>query len=123
MGHHLHGGSETNLTESGPHQRRFPRIRSENSFLVKKLDDETVGTFGKTSVLGIGGCMFVSEEKFGPGTLLGIAISVQGRVIQVVARVAYMRPQGSRFETGVEFLQVDPGDRSLIEDLFRDSRA
>jgi hypothetical protein len=123
MGHRLHGGSETNLTESGLDQRRFPRIRSGNSFPVKRLDDETIGAFGKTRVIGIGGCMFVSEEEFGPGTLLGMAISVQGRAIQVVARVAYLRPQGSRFETGVEFLQADPWDRGLIEDLFRDSRA
>lgn len=111
------------MTEGSPDQRRFPRIRSENPFLVRKLDDETVGAFGKTGDMGLGGCMFVSEEAFGPGTLLGIAISVRGRAIQVVARVAYLRPQGSRFEIGVEFLHVDPSERSIIEHLFKDSTA
>ena len=107
------------MTEAGPDQRRFPRIRSENPFLVKKLDDERVGAFGKTRVMGTGGCMFVSEEAFAPGTLLAMAISVPGRAIQVVARVAYLQPRGSLFETGVEFLQVDLADRGLLQDLLR----
>ena len=123
MVHDQPGGSERTLTEVSPDQRRFPRIRSENPFLVKKLDDETVGAFGKTGEMGLGGCMFVSEQAFGPGTLLGIAISVQGQVIQVVARVAHLRPQGSQFEIGVEFLLVDPSERRIIERLFMDSTA
>jgi hypothetical protein len=118
---HQQGGSEGTSTKGSPDQRRFPRICSENPFLVRKLDDEAIGAFGKTREMGLGGCKFVSEEAFGPGTLLGMAISVQGQAIQVVARVAYLLPQGSQFEIGVEFLHVDPSERSVIEHLFKDS--
>ena len=104
-----------------PDQRRFPRIRSENTVLVRRLDDETVGAFGRTQVLGLGGCMFVSGEVFEPGALLGIAISVQGRAIQAVARVAYVLNQGTPFEIGVEFVQVDPAERGVLEHLLDDS--
>ena len=106
---------------SSPDQRRFPRIRSENPFLVRRLDDETVGAFGRTQVVGLGGCMFVSGEVFAPGTLLGMAISVRGHVIQVVVRVASVLPLGPQFEIGVEFLQVDPAERGVLGHLFDDS--
>jgi len=86
---------------------------------VKTLDDENVGAFGKTHEMGLGGCKFVSEIAFSFGTLLEMSISVQGKVIQVVARVAYLRPKGSQFEVGVEFVHVDPSERSVIEHLFK----
>ena len=55
------------MAESQPHQRRFPRIRSENPILVKKVDDETVGAFSKTQEVGLGGCMFATTNRSAPG--------------------------------------------------------
>ena len=62
--------------------------------------------------------MFVSDEVFDLGTLPGMAISVQGRAIQVLVRVAHVRTQGTQFEIGVEFLQVEPADRNVVEHRF-----
>jgi hypothetical protein len=112
---------EAAMAESHPNQRRFPRIRSENPILVKKLDDETVGAFSKTQEVGLGGCMFANHEALGPGALLGMFISVQGRVIEATARVVYERPHGEQFEVGVEFVQIDPVERTVLERLFEDT--
>lgn len=109
------------MADDHPNQRRFPRVRSENPILVKKLDDDTVGAFSKTQEVGLGGCMFVNTESLGPGSLLGMFISVQGRVIEATARVVYERPHGEQFEVGVEFLKLDPVERTVLERLFEDT--
>ena len=111
------------MAEAHTNQRRFPRIRSENPILVKKLDDETVGAFSKTQEVGLGGCMFVNHEALGPGSLLGMFISVQGRVIEATARVIYERPHQDQFEVGVEFVQIDPVERTVLERLFEEEPA
>lgn len=103
--------------EGVPSRRRFPRIRSENPVLVRKLDDENVGAFGSTQVLGLGGCVFESDEVFDAGTLLRMSISVSGRALYIVARVAYATAHGSRAEIGVEFLDADAEDLAIIQDL------
>ncbi len=109
------------MAESYPNHRRFPRIRSENPILVKKLDDETVGAFSKTQEVGLGGCKFVNTEPIGIGSLLSMFISVQGRVIEATARVVYERPHGEQVEVGVEFLKLDPVERTVLERLFEDT--
>jgi len=106
------------VAEAFTNQRRFPRMPSEHPILVKKLDDETVGAFGKTRQVGLGGCMFLNDESLGTGSLLGMFISVQGRVIEATAKVVYERPHGAQFEVGVEFLEIDPVERTVIERLF-----
>ena len=105
------------MTEAYPTQRRFPRIPSKNHVFVKKLQDETMGSFSKTLELGLGGCMFVSNETWEPGTTLNMLISVQDRVIEAKARVVYERPRDSQFEMGVEFLELDPIERVILEKL------
>lgn len=101
-------------------QRRFPRVRSENPILVKKLEDDTVGAFGKTREVGLGGCMFANDERLGCDSTLSMFISVQGRVIESKARVVYERAMGDQFEVGVEFIEIDPVDRVVLEQLFED---
>lgn len=106
------------MPETFVQQRRFPRIPSENPVLVKRLDDDSVGSFSKTREVGLGGCMFVNDEALGPGTIVEMFISVQGRVIEAKSRIVYERPKGTQFEMGVEFLEMDPVDRVVIEHLF-----
>lgn len=101
--------------------RRFPRIRSENPVLVKKLDDESIGAFSKTRQVGLGGCMFLNDEAIGTGTTLEVFISVQGRVIRSKARVVYELPRAGQYEIGVEFLEIDPVEKSILERLFEES--
>ncbi len=99
-------------------QRKFPRIPSENAVLVRKLGPEAVEGFAKTRVVGLGGCMFVSDEPVGVDSYLDILISVRGRVVKAQGKVVYERPtRGQEFEVGVEFVGITPHDREIIEGL------
>ena len=111
------------MPETYPNQRRFPRVRSENPVLVKKLNDESIGAFSKTREVGLGGCMFLNDEALGPGSLLDFFISVQGRVIEAKARVVYEHPMGKQYEVGVEFTEIDPVERVALERLFESADA
>jgi len=100
-------------------KRRFPRIPSENAVLVKKLGPEELEGFAKTRVVGMGGCMFISDEALGVDAYLDLLISVRGRVVKTRGRVVYEIPQGGdEVEVGVEFVQISPHDRDIIEELF-----
>jgi hypothetical protein len=101
-------------------KRRFPRVRSENPLLVKKLGPEALEGFARTRTMGLGGCGFINPESYGVEAPLELLINVAGRMVSVVGRVAYEnpRPDGSK-EIGVEFLSIAPEDRKVIEDLFQ----
>ncbi len=105
-------------------RRRFPRIASEHTVLVRPLQGETAERFAKTRVVGLGGCMFVSEEAVGVEAILELLIAVGLRVVRVVARVVYEIPHADGgFEVGVEFLEVSPFDRAVVESLFAEDAA
>ncbi len=101
-------------------KRRFPRIPSENAVLIKKLGFEELEGFAKTRVVGLGGCMFVSDEPFGVDAYLDLLISVRGRVVKTRGRVAYeIDKGGGEWEVGGEFLDISPPDRTILQALFR----
>jgi hypothetical protein len=99
-------------------KRRFPRVPSENVVLMRKLGEDAGEALVKTKVMGLGGCLLVSQEAMKPGTTVELLISVSGRVVKTQARVAWenMRPEGG-FDVGVEFLAVEPADRHILEVL------
>lgn len=99
-------------------KRRFPRVPSENAVLMRKLGGDAEEALVKTRVVGLGGCMFVSQEAVEAGSSVELLISVGGRVVKTQARVAWEnpRPQGG-YEVGVEFLSVAPKDRHVLEVL------
>ncbi len=101
-------------------RRRFPRVPSKNAVLVKKLDEEShIEGFVKTRELGLGGCMFTSDEELGVGSYLNLLISVKGKVATVIVRVIYETPQkDGDFGIGVEFIRISKEDRRLIEVLW-----
>ena len=101
-------------------QRRYPRLDSENSLLVRCLGASSQEGFVKTRVVGQGGCMFVSDESLGVGTSLEIAFTIRGRVGRSKGRIVYEIPQRfGHVEVGVEFECLSPGNRAVIDDLFR----
>ena len=100
-------------------RRRFPRVPSENAVMVTKLSEDRLEGFTKTRVMGLGGCLLVSDERLGVGSLLEILISVRGRVAKSVGRVVYEIPKADKeVEVGVEFVDIDEPDREVIEGLF-----
>jgi hypothetical protein len=103
------------VTDEDPKQRRFPRIAAEHAVMVTRAGPETLEAFAKTRDLGLGGCMFLSDEPLGTGSVIELLISLSGRVVRTTARVIYENASDRRFEVGVEFLRLDPADRELLQ--------
>ena len=106
--------------------RRFPRIASRHSVLVKKVGDrgDQVEEFGSTKTIALGGCSFTALERLGVGSDLELLIAVEGRVINASAHVVYERAMvDGRFEVGVEWVRLDPADAARITELFEQTTA
>ncbi len=96
--------------------RRFPRIQAEHAVMVRLLGTLPFEEFARTRVLGPGGCMFVSEESLGFGSLMELSIALQGRVLKTDSRVVYeIAKSPTEHQVGVEFLRISPADRTFLE--------
>jgi hypothetical protein len=104
------------MTDEHPPKRHYPRIPSGNAVLVRCLGGAHIAEgFAKTEVVGLGGCMFVNDEPLGIGSVLEVLISVEGRVLNTIARVVYEIPKDpSHIQVGVEFLEISPEDREEL---------
>jgi hypothetical protein len=96
-------------------KRRYPRVDAENVVLVKRLGKTPLEGFTKTRVLGLGGCMLLSDEPLGVAAELEVLLSFSGRVVQTRGRVVYENPRGpAAYEVGVEFLDIPRDDREFL---------
>lgn len=96
--------------------RRFPRVNAEHAVMVRLLGTQRFEEFARTRILGPGGCMFVSEESLGFGSLMELSIALQGRVLKTDSRVVYeIRKSPTEHQVGVEFLRISPADRAFLE--------
>jgi hypothetical protein len=104
-------------------ERRFPRLRSHLSVLVRDVGDTGIEELAHTKTIARGGCSFVSDETIAAGARLEILIALTSgsdrEVITARARAVYQRPMGDgRQETGVEFLDLDDDAAARIDELF-----
>lgn len=99
--------------------RRFPRIASNHTVLVTKLDGE-LEQFALTKTIAIGGCGFLSNERVGAGSIVELLIALdRENVIKVHGKVVYERPlEDGAIDVGVEFIDITDDDAALIERLF-----
>jgi hypothetical protein len=98
--------------------RRFPRIQAQHVCMVRLLGVQPFEEFARTRVLGPGGCMFVSQESLGFGSLMELSISLKGRVLKTDSRVVYeIRRGDNEHQVGVEFLRISSADRAFLESL------
>ena len=104
-------------------RRRFPRIPAEHVVLVRNSGNEESEEFGKMQSLGLGGCMFVSPERFGLKSVVDLMVSIGSRVVPLKARVVYELAEGDRWEVGVEFLHVAVEDQDFLRGLFPEGGA
>jgi c-di-GMP-binding flagellar brake protein YcgR len=101
-----------------PKIRRFPRVSADHAVMVRLLGVKAFEEFARTRVIGPGGCMFVSEESLGFGSLMELSIAVRGRVVKTDSRVVYeIRKSSTEHQVGVEFLRISSADRSFLESL------
>ena len=97
--------------------RRFPRLDTVHPLFVEVLEERGPQGFSRTRSLGEGGCSFKSPQHLGYLSLMKLAISVQGKVVNADGRVVYERPQEGGYEIGIEFLRLAPEDRLHIRAL------
>ncbi|HEV8580813.1 MAG TPA: PilZ domain-containing protein [Thermoanaerobaculia bacterium] len=102
-----------------PHRnRRFPRLPATHAVMVRLLGPSPFEEFARTRVIGPGGCMFVSEESLGFGSLMELSIALRGRVVKTDSRVVYeIRKSETEHQVGVEFLRISSTDRAYLEAL------
>jgi len=96
------------------HQRRFPRMPAEIVVLVSKPEPQAAEGFGKTRVVGLGGCCFVVPASLGVGSPIDLSLSIGGRVVSALAQVVYEIPRDGGVEVGVEFVRLDSSDRQFL---------
>jgi hypothetical protein len=73
----------------------------------------------QTQVISPGGCMLVSHRSIGFGSLMELAITLEGQVVRVDGRAAWESRQGRDYEVGVEFLRITSKDRALLDQHVR----
>lgn len=97
--------------------RRFPRVDAQHVCMVRVLGGlRSFEEFARTRVIGTGGCMFVSRESLGYGSLMELSISMQGRVLRTDGRVVYeIERSPTEHQVGVEFLRISPADKMFLE--------
>lgn len=102
-----------------PQKRRFPRIPAENAVLVRKIGEAPIEGFATMKTVGLGGCMFVQDASLGSGSVLEILISIKSWVVKATGKVVYEVPkEDSTIEVGVEFIDISPADKAVLETLF-----
>ena len=95
--------------------RRFPRVPSKNSVVVRKLSAGAEGGLTTTEVVGLGGCSFVHGEPQEAGETLYLSILIGVELAEARVRVVYSKPrEEGGFEIGVEFTEVPQRDLALI---------
>lgn len=99
--------------------RRFPRISTRTSVLVRKLGGRIKGELSTTLVVGRHGCSLVQPDPQPAGSELYLSILVGREIVEARVRVVYSRPiEGGSFEIGVEFMEVAKRDEPLLNSLF-----
>ncbi len=99
---------------AGQNLRRFPRFNAEVVVLISRPSLQSGEGFGKTRLVGLGGCCFVVPESLGVGSTLDLSMSIASRVITAVAQVVYENQAERGVEIGVEFVRLDPNDRQFL---------
>ena len=103
-------------------RRRFPRIASHHSVLLKRLGDEMEG-FAQTKTIAVGGCSVVSPERVGVGSNLELLIAVEGGVVTARGCAIYENElRDGRFDVGVEFRDLSAEDAERIAGVLDKTR-
>ena len=105
---------------SQSHTRRFPRVNSQHTVRLRILGERRPESVMQTQVISPGGCMLVSDRSIGFGSLMEMAITLDGQVLRVDARAAWEKRAGrGTYEVGVEFLRISVKDRALLDRLVK----
>jgi hypothetical protein len=109
------------LTDEDAH-RRFSRFDFHVPVLVRNPRNRS-RLFGRMEQLGRGGCSVKAPGPVSPAAPLEVEISLGGGAVRATARVVYQRSSADGdWELGLEFLDVHPADRPLLDLALREAR-
>ena len=97
--------------------RRYDRAPAEHQVRIRVRSDRQPDRVSRTRIISPGGCMLVSEDPLGPGSLLELIISLDDHLLLTEARVAWEKPGPGEHQVGIEFLRIHPKDRELLTRL------
>jgi len=104
-------------------KRRFPRMASQILVRITPLDRDHGGDLSSTRTIGLGGCLVVHDRPLGPGTPLRLVFCLGDSVLEARGQTVYEIPRKDGcFDLGIEFLELTPEDRSLLEQFFEPLR-
>jgi len=96
-------------------RRRFPRIKTDQLVLVKKVEDEPEKAVARTVDVGLGGCRFVNDYRMGKDSVISLAIILENSFIEVVGKILYELPRDDgKYDVGVEFAVIGKGDKERL---------
>ena len=61
-----------------------------------------------------------TDQGLGEGSTVHRLVSLSGRAIAMTARVVYSRPYGERWDSGVEFVDIDASDLAFLKSKLPD---
>jgi len=97
--------------------RRSPRVKLYTPLRYQVRGENLTENFltDDVSARGIG---FTSNKFIAPRTIVMLEFSVLSRAIRPVGRVSWSEtlPHSDRFRAGVEFIEIDPGERNFLSD-------
>ena len=108
------------MSDTGPDSRRFPRIETRQSVLVRKVDEQgAVEELAPTKTLAIGGCCVVTDRPLGRGSHVELLISLEHNVVTARGQVVYeVLGEDGRTENGIQFTRLDDQAAHAIHRLF-----
>lgn len=75
--------------------------------------------------ISVGGIGFVNNKFIAPLTPLMLEINVLSRILRPIGRVAWSHPlpHSNRYRLGMEFLELNPGEKNYLKDFIDMQRA
>ncbi|PLX42455.1 MAG: hypothetical protein C0609_09480 [Deltaproteobacteria bacterium] len=96
-------------------KRRFQRIRTDAEAKISAPIMGGVPERARVGELGLGGCLFYTEEKIGVGRMFMLYLNLNGREVSAVVKVLYdyVNDEG-KVCSGAEFLDVEDEDLAVL---------
>ena len=98
-------------------KRCFPRVRLKTPLLYK-IRGLPQANNALCEDISLGGISFINNGFMAPSTLVSLGISVLSRTLRPSARIAWSQPlpHSDRYRVGVEFLELDLGEKNYLSD-------
>ena len=108
-------------------RRKHVREDSVHLIYFEAPEDDYIGApdgMGRTVNVSEGGLLLETAQPFDAGQEIYVTVGIEEQTILVKARVAHSVEQDSGvYQTGVEFLRIEPTAEQVLEQFIRRFRA